>query len=499
MTPSNMTGDIYNHDLKKMKDGVTIANPRFRIVLTNWDMRCKDQIATGVGFRIIEKGKTDLDIEPGKYSIHSPLYGTDWKDADAFEDQYSCECGKYTGARYMTKGFVCEKCGKPVQFIDTDLRKTGWFILDRDTIIHPGLYKQLESFLTKQHLNQMLKFVPESERSRYMDEKTSPFYGIGMIEFKERFDEIIQYFYARNKKHDAYNHIRIFKPEIFCHSIPCFNKNLRQWTIRNGDIKYSDEDILFQQIFSDHILLNDDVEWKRRVDYRIGKKKNASYLRKENILYRLQGYVNQMWDLTFKSINEKEGIINEQILGGRLNYIARNVIIPDPMLKIDEISLGYTTFLKLYSAEMSALLRKMYGISFGEADERVAASMNVFDKDMYRLMMYLITQTRVYMSIGRNPSIDFGSYDSMKLAKIEPSNTEYCMAIPPYVNTKFNSDYDGDIMFIVNHKLGKIGERYYQKNNPRSTMCVSHNDGLYDTETGLYKDSIALLYAFLNI
>ena len=88
--------------------------------------------------------------------------------------------------------------------------------------------------------------------------------------------------------------------------------------VRNGDVKYSDEDKIFQKLFSDHVLLNDNFEWQRRVDYRKGRNKDTSYLRKENILHRIQGYVNDIWDLSFDSIQRKEGIINEQILGGRL-------------------------------------------------------------------------------------------------------------------------------------------------------------------------------------
>ena len=93
---------------------------------------------------------------------------------------------------------------------------------------------------------------------------------------------------------------------------------LRKWMQRNGDVKYSDEDKIFMKLFSDHMLLNDNFEWQRRVDYRKNVKKDTAYLRKENILHRIQGYVNELWDLSFESIERKEGIINEQILGGRL-------------------------------------------------------------------------------------------------------------------------------------------------------------------------------------
>lgn len=318
INPSNLTGQPFYHEHKKTKDGATICNPRFRIIVSDWDSRCKEELITGVGFRITEKGKTDVDLEPGLYSIHSPLYGTDWKDENAFEDRYSCRCGDLIGRRYMDSETVCPKCHTKVRFIDTNLRKTGWFILDRNWIINPGMYRKLGWYFGTQHLYQMLKYVPEHERSKYMDNKSSPFYGIGMIEFYERFDEIVAWYFNKNKKYDGYDFIRIHRSEVFVHCIPCYNMLMRKWCVRNGDVKYTTEDKTFQKLYVDHKLLNDNYEWERRVEYRKGRRKDTNYLRKENILHRVQGYVNDLWDYSFDTIQRKEGIINEQILGGRL-------------------------------------------------------------------------------------------------------------------------------------------------------------------------------------
>ena len=193
--PSNMSGERLFNEHKHTSDGATICNPRFRIIISDWDSRCKDELTTGVGFRITEKGKTDVDLEPGMYSIHSPLFGTDWKDENAFEDRYSCRCGDLIGKRYMDSETVCPKCNSKVRFIDTKLKTTGWFVLDRNVIIMPSMYKKLGWFFSNQHLYQMLKYVPEQERAKYMDNKSSPYYGIGMIEFYERFDEIVEWYY----------------------------------------------------------------------------------------------------------------------------------------------------------------------------------------------------------------------------------------------------------------------------------------------------------------
>ena len=50
-----------------------LSNIRVHIVTRDWDAMALDQIASGVGFRITEPGKSDIDQQPGYYSIHSPL------------------------------------------------------------------------------------------------------------------------------------------------------------------------------------------------------------------------------------------------------------------------------------------------------------------------------------------------------------------------------------------------------------------------------------------
>lgn len=497
--PEYLSGHKLCKPHEKTSDGATICNPRFRIVISDWDSRCKDELITGAGFRITEKGKTDIDLEPGMYSIHSPLYGTDWKDENAFEDRFSCRCGNYIGRKYMDTETVCPKCHTKVRFIGMNLLKTGWFVLDRNEIIEPSMYYKLAWYFGKQHLFQMLRYVPEQDREKYMDNSTSPWYGIGMIEFTEKFDEIVQWYYAKNKKHEGYEFIRIHRNEVFVHSIPCYNMALRKWMVRNGDVKYTKEDKIFQKLFSDHMLLNDEFEWRRRVDYRAGRKKDTAYLRKENILHRIQGYVNELWELSFDTIKRKEGIINEQILGGRLNFVARNVIVIGPTLRADQIALGYTTFLELYKLELVALIHDLYDVDYPVAWNMWTAASAVFSEPMYKLMVHLMEHNNLYVSIDRNPSISHGSYVTMKIAKISKDPYDYCMAIPPDVLNKQNADFDGDIENILCHKIGKIGETYYRENNPRSNMCVSHNDGRYDVDPSLFKDAIVGLYAFANI
>ena len=126
--------------IRQKPDGVISCNERVRSITTDWDAMMQTDLLTGEGFRITEKGKTDKDVEPGTYSIHSPLYGTDWGDANAFEDRWSCECGKYVGKYYADKDFVCPDCKKPVKYIGVNMKKRGWIVLDRNKLIQTYMF-----------------------------------------------------------------------------------------------------------------------------------------------------------------------------------------------------------------------------------------------------------------------------------------------------------------------------------------------------------------------
>ena len=72
-------------------DGYLVFNRSVKLEIVNWDEEAQSQILEREGFRITEKGKTDVNTELGLYSIHSPLSGTDYSDELGFEDRYSCK------------------------------------------------------------------------------------------------------------------------------------------------------------------------------------------------------------------------------------------------------------------------------------------------------------------------------------------------------------------------------------------------------------------------
>ena len=298
-----------------------VSNARFRVVLRDWDFEYQFDILNKLGFRITEKGKTDMNDQAGMYSIHSPLYGSDLSDGRVPEERWTCKCGETIGNSY--NGTICPKCGTKVEFIEPDMRTTGWIVLDRDYIIQPELFKKIQSIIGTKNLNNIIKYKDPRERDANI-----PFDGIGLIEFRERFEEIMHYFVRkRPTKEDQYIFVMANQSYVFAKSIPVYSSYLRPFVVRSEEIRYSDEDKLFRRIFSNSLLLNNRYKLDRRVelfDKRVSEgnptrgKKTINDLRREGILYAIQADINSLWDASFETTKKKTGQVRDKILGGRL-------------------------------------------------------------------------------------------------------------------------------------------------------------------------------------
>lgn len=484
------------------KNGILKFNARVRIQAYDWDRERIQQLRSGVGFKITQKGKTDKDLKPGMYSIHSPLYGTDWGDDHAFEDRYSCQCGNLIGKSFLGK--TCPACKTKVEFVDIDLRKTGWIVLEKDKIIQPLFYEIIENFIGGSHtkssvpLSSILTYV-EPSKIKPEDSEKNPFFGIGIIEFQSRFKEIMDYFLKINKKIAVYQYIMINSDIIFTSSIPVFSSYLRPFIISGEDIKYTDEDKLFRQIYTNSTLLNDKYVLERRVDSAVKRNKDIFYLRRESILFDIQSKLVKLWELVFNTINKKTGWIRSHITGGRMNFTARNVIVPGPNLKADEISIGYTTFLELYKLEIIALLRKIYKLSDPVAWHICEFATHSFDERIYKLMCYLVDNTQPYILLNRNPTIDYGSQLIMRITSVSSDITDNTLKLPINVLKVFNADFDGDILNIRCQKINDIKKIYIEQLSPRYNLFISRNDGLFNGAANIYRDQVVGLYNFANI
>jgi hypothetical protein len=150
------------------------------------------------------------------------------QDDNAYSDKWSCECKTWQGID--KKGLICPFCHTEVKFIGDNFEIFGWIKLNEPyKIIHPNLYQIIQSYFGNDNLQAILE--PDIELNTNGTKMTSwerkafkkkmankkkftkhsnsdkTYAGIGMMQFMEQFDEILEYFHKKNgtKKIEIYN------------------------------------------------------------------------------------------------------------------------------------------------------------------------------------------------------------------------------------------------------------------------------------------------------
>ena len=203
----------------------------------------------GTGFAIVSNKniKTDLKNQSG---IFSNRFGSTIADVDSFNGKYRCRCG-YTKGSIM-HGETCPVCGNIVKFYDDDVSIFGWLLMKKKYfIIHPNIYRALEGFIGVQRLARIIEpDVQVNSDGKIISvgnpnvKKDEPFRGIGMFLFKERYQEILDYYLAKfPAKKSFYDDLISNKNITFIHAIPVFSSLLRPSVLENGSIQ-----IIFQDL-----------------------------------------------------------------------------------------------------------------------------------------------------------------------------------------------------------------------------------------------------------
>lgn len=472
-----------------------------RLVKINWNEECELDLLTGRGFEVTDKSYKTVKGREEKTmnGIHSPRFATDWDDENAFAERYSCKCKSLVGRVY--EGEVCPDCGTEVKFRDVDLKVFGWIRFNKYAVIQPIFYKMLETVIGKKIFAEIIEYSTDIDKdgNEHAKQGKNPFKGIGMIAFRERFHEVIDYFKGKKKNVSEVVAELLADPDaVFVTCLPVYSSILRPVAFKGESFFYNKIDKKYNSIFSTSRLLHDVAE---EIDIVVTKKKKKkrSQMDKDKVLHSLQQKINELWDLIFAQINQKEGHIRDQILGGRLNFSARNVIIPDPSLKADEIRLGYLTFLELFKYEIIAHITTVSNVTPAQAFDEWNWATVKFDAKIYEIMMYLIKR-KPKVIINRNPTINYGSLLLMTIVDIKREyDNDYTMSLPIQVLTALNADFDGDILNIISLKTREISDAFEKAYNPRKNMFISRNDGKFNNDFNLLKDQMIGLWQFNNI
>lgn len=344
------------------------------MVRLNLDEEMQKDLA-GKGFLIKEPQKLQKTLKSPD-SIYSEKFMKTLEDEDAFSNRYSCKCGATTGLEYAN--MKCKYCHTTVEYIGDDFDIFGWIkIKEPYCIIHPNLYKSLEMYIGKETLPAIIEpdvdydingnpmtaydkkiYKNKIKRKFKKHVKADPtFAGIGMMQFKERFDEILEYYHTKNKnkKIEYYQDIIDNKDKIFIHGIPVYTTAMRPFKIENGNFTFADVNAIFNIMAKLAAKINNDS----LSIYRLDKYRNC-------LLWDLQSEYLKLYDEISNILAGKKGNLR-LLVGGRCSFTARAVITPDPKLKIDEVKIPYHALVELLQQIIINTLSKTYNITYAQA------------------------------------------------------------------------------------------------------------------------------------
>ena len=96
-------------------------------------------------------------------------------------------------------------------------------------------------------------------------------------------------------------------------------------------------------------------------------------------------------------------------------------------------------------------------------------------------------------------TIDFGSFDCMKVVGITENYDNMTMSLPVQILDKLNADFDGDNLNIYSLKTNDLKRKFDRILNPAKSMFISRNNGLLDPQNFLKKDQMIGLHQFCAI
>lgn len=388
-----------------------------KIEVLDLDLEAKIDIANGTGFEINEPKNSNKKDMKNINGIYSSRFGQKLGDVSPYADRYSCECG-YLKAR-INHGIECPMCHTKVKYVDDDFKMFGWIILkDEYHIIHPKFYDSLDYIFGESKYNEerkkmkgcrklknILHYSPEVDQHGFATECSfkpdkEPFYGIGMIEFYNRFDEILDYYYALNpKKKPYYDEIMENRNLVFCHSIPVFTTHLRPADIRDGYMYFEPTNGIYNMINKHVHMINND---KRKMN-RDPKVKNSE-------LYEVQMKYMELVNEVMNILTGKRGQLR-MLVGGRHNFSCRAVIRQDATLRVDQVKLPYVELVKCLQQQIINILVRNYNISPSEAYDKWYRAIAKKDDRIAEILDNLIAASPegLPVLINRNPTINYGS------------------------------------------------------------------------------------------
>lgn len=452
----------------------------------NLDKEREHDLVNGEGFIIRNQSSIKKTVKDPE-GIFSSKFGQTLADIHPFALRYRCSCG-HLNAR-LQNGITCPICNTKVRYVDDNFKYFGWIVLNEYYLIHQNLYKSIAFLVGNTKLERILCFdkEPDADGNIISDpvlDKNEPYHGIGMIEFKERFKEIMDYYLAKSPdKKEYYDDIMQNMDKVFIQSIPVYTTMLRPYRIEGDMFHFEGTNKIYRLLSQHAALINENTT-------KIDKKEKP----KNQLLWKMQVKLNELYAEITNIVSGKKGSIRT-LFGGRYNFSARSVIVPNPKLKIDQVTLPYKALLELLQQTIINILKKSYNMSYSDAFKEWNRAQMDRNSRVYEIIDTIIKDTGgIPILINRNPTIGYGGI--LQMFCVAATDT-YTMGMPLQVLKPLGADFDGDtmnILYIINQQFFLAANKIF---NPRNALYISRNDGYFNNQVNHCRDTLITANAMI--
>jgi DNA-directed RNA polymerase subunit beta' len=405
------------------------------------------------------------------------------------EKDWECSCGKYRGMKY--KGMICDRCGVKVTHSRVRRKRMGhielaapvvhiWFfkampsrlgaLLDMKTsslekVIYFQDYVVLDPRDTPLKKQQLL--TEEEYRKAREDYGDGAFdaemgaeavrkllLGLDLVTLSKELREELHTTGSKQKKKDLVNRLKIVesirdsenKPEwMVLDVIPVIPPDLRPLVmLDSGNFATSDLNDLYRRI------INRNNRLKKLVDL------NAPEVIIRNEKRMLQQSVDALFDNNrckrpvlassnrpLKSLTDmikgKQGRFRENLLGKRVDYSARSVIVVGPTLRLHQCGLPKKIALELFQP---FIIRRLKELGHADTIKSAKKMLERKDTEVWDILEEVIRNHPVLLN--RAPTLH-----RMGIQAFEPILVEgNAIKLHPLVCKGFNADFDGDQMAV---------------------------------------------------
>ncbi|QQO92396.1 non-viral RNA polymerase beta-prime subunit [Staphylococcus phage Machias] len=290
--------------------------------------------------------------------------------------------------------------------------------LGNNYILNPLGYERVKKLIGNKRFQEIISSEkPIDENGNVIEPEDDHNSYIGLIEFRKNFLKILKEEVKREKrKTKDYNRVVqwYLSDLLFQNYVTVFSPKLRPATVNKATKTFR-----HSEINKDYNLLIAHSNSIKELDRHYTD--DSVELQKLNLLSKIQDDSINISDRVInENIKGKGGTIRKLLMGSRVGFSARSVIVPAPDLKLNEIRLNYTIFLEVYKPILANLMYVTENIPLAKGEEILDRALDTFNPKVYKYMRELVDKTENGMRVilNRNPSISESSVQILKIKDI---------------------------------------------------------------------------------